>query len=345
MSKYFTKAETIVNSKGGIMLSSSTEYLSAYSKLSVQCNEQHVFEITLSNLNLNRWCPHCSTRKMERYTKELVQTITNKKFIKIRPDWLKNKEGNNLELDMYCEELKLAIEYNGIQHYKFSSYFYKDEASFQKRLDDDKLKAQLCTNNKIDLIVVPYTVKDVKKYIIDELTKRNIELTNLDKEIIVKSELLQKLNEIVAEKNGQIITKCIIDRDDKIKLKCDKNHCWETRASKILSGSWCHKCGLEVDDETKNKISSKLKLFLQSEEGKLNKKLSFEKRSETMLQRKLEKMAGTTHKVCKGTNSCGQEKEIAHFHKRKASSDGYGSMCKDCVSKNKQLYKNKQIDL
>jgi len=173
---------------------------------------------------------------MERYTKELIQTITNKKFIKIRPNWLKNNEGNNLELDMYCEELKLAVEYNGIQHYKFSSFFYKDETSFQKRLVYDKLKSQLCINNKIDLIIVPYTIKDIKKYIIDKLNKRNIFITNLDKEIIIKNELMVNLIAKVAENNGELLTTNVINRDDKVQIKCNLNHTWITKASKILSG-------------------------------------------------------------------------------------------------------------
>jgi len=47
------------------MISLESDYLNAYSKLKVECNENHNFDITLSNLNLDRWCPQCSTRKME----------------------------------------------------------------------------------------------------------------------------------------------------------------------------------------------------------------------------------------------------------------------------------------
>jgi hypothetical protein len=153
--KYYESFKELVIKNGGNLISLETDYVNSHFNLDVQCNEGHLFKICLNNIKKNRWCPHCSTRKMERYTKELVQTITNKKFIKIRPDWLKNNEGNNLELDMYCKELGLAIEYNGIQHYKYCSFFHKNENNFQKRLSDDKLKAQLCTDNKIDLIIVP----------------------------------------------------------------------------------------------------------------------------------------------------------------------------------------------
>ena len=341
--KYFTKAVNIVNKKGGLIISTEKDYLNAHSKLEVECYEKHNFHITLSNLNLNRWCPDCSSRKMERYTKELIQTITNKKFIKIRPKWLKNNEGNNLELDIYCEELKLAIEYNGIQHYKFIKFFHKDELNFQKRLADDKLKALLCIKKGIDLIVVPYNIKNIKKYIVDELNKRSIQLNNLDKEIIIKNEMMQNLTTKIAENNGILLTRNVIDRDDMIEIKCNLNHVWKTRVVKILSGSWCHTCGLTVNNITKEKISTKIKIFLQSDEGKINKKMSHQKRSQTMQIKKLAIMEQIIEKTCKGTNSCGLTKPINEFNKRKASGDGYNGMCKKCVGINKQIYKNKLI--
>lgn len=343
--KYFTKAVNIVNKKGGSMISLESDYINSHHNLDVKCNDNHLFKICLNNIKKDRWCPHCSSRKMERFTKELVQTITNKKFIKIRPNWLKNNEGNNLELDMYCEELKLAIEYNGIQHYEFKKFFHKNETNFQKRLADDKLKAQLCTNNKIDLIVVPYTVKDIKKYIVDELNKRSIQLNNLDKDIVIKNEMMQNLIAKVAENNGTLLTSNAIDRDDTVEIRCSLNHVWKTRAVKILSGSWCHTCGLIVTDITKDKISTKIKEFLQTEEGKINKKQSHEKRSQTMRERKLAKIIELTEKTCKGNNSCGLTKPIYEFNKRHAASDGYNAMCKICVGINKQIYKTNQCKI
>ena len=56
-------------------------------------------------------------------------------FRKIRPDWIKNKEGNKLELDFYCEELKLAFEYQGIQHEQYHQFFHREDINnFYKQL-------------------------------------------------------------------------------------------------------------------------------------------------------------------------------------------------------------------
>lgn len=79
-------------------------------------------------------------------------------FVKVRPPWLKNPEtGCNLELDFYCAELKLAVEYNGMQHYQFTPLFHKTVEDFEKQRQRDVLKAQLCRKAGVDLITLPAT--------------------------------------------------------------------------------------------------------------------------------------------------------------------------------------------
>jgi len=110
--------------------------------------------------------------KGEQECKRVIEEITQKPFIKHRPDFLKNEiTGKNLELDCYNDELKLAIEYNGIQHYEYTPVFHKTRDSFYNTKYRDKMKATLCHENGIKLIVVPYTVKlqDIKRYIQDHL--------------------------------------------------------------------------------------------------------------------------------------------------------------------------------
>lgn len=112
--------------------------------------------------------------KGEQECRRVIEEITQKPFTKHRPDFLKNEiTGKNLELDCYNDELKLAIEYNGIQHYEYTPVFHKNRDSFYNTKYRDKMKASLCHENGVKLIVVPYTVKlqDIKRYIQDHLYK------------------------------------------------------------------------------------------------------------------------------------------------------------------------------
>jgi len=72
-----------------------------------------------------------------------------------------------MELDGYNQDLKIAIEYNGKQHYVFPNGFHKTIEEFEKQKERDLLKLDLCDKNGVYLITVPYTIelKFISKYI------------------------------------------------------------------------------------------------------------------------------------------------------------------------------------
>nr|QBK93280.1 MAG: restriction endonuclease [Pithovirus LCPAC403] len=103
---------------------------------------------------------------------KVMEELFNKEFDTVRPDFLKSPEtGRNLELDCYNEELKLAVEYNGRQHYSFPSFPNFTEEQFKEQIRRDAWKLDTCDTVGIYLITVPYTVKleDIKQFIIDRL--------------------------------------------------------------------------------------------------------------------------------------------------------------------------------
>ena len=106
--------------------------------------------------------------KGERASRAAAERIFNKPFIKVRPDFLRNAVTNhNLELDVYNEELKLAIEYSGRQHYEFVPFFHKNYEAFLNQKYRDEMKKNKCKEQGIQLIEIPYTVKleDIESFI------------------------------------------------------------------------------------------------------------------------------------------------------------------------------------
>ena len=106
--------------------------------------------------------------KGEKLCRKAIEEIYNKPFPTCRPDFLKNPETKrNLELDCYNEELKIAVEYNGIQHYKWPNFTNQKVEDFVKQIRRDKFKVDMCDANGVYLITVPYNIPDkkIKSYI------------------------------------------------------------------------------------------------------------------------------------------------------------------------------------
>ena len=97
-------------------------------------------------------------------------------LILVVPDFLRNPVTGgsfNLELDCYDPGLKLAVEYNGQQHYKYLPYFHKNKESFLNQKYRDNMKKQMCKEKGVCLIEVPFSVKlnDIEQYLIREIQK------------------------------------------------------------------------------------------------------------------------------------------------------------------------------
>jgi hypothetical protein len=114
--------------------------------------------------------------KGEEECKRFVEFYFQKPFHKIRPQMLTNPITNSpLELDIYNKELNLAIEYNGSQHYVFNKMMHNNSKDrFQNQQYRDYIKRNLCKENGIDLIIVPYTIKhdQIANFLLRELSAR-----------------------------------------------------------------------------------------------------------------------------------------------------------------------------
>lgn len=75
-------------------------------------------------------------------------------------DWLINPLTNSkMRLDGYFSEYKLAIEYDGIQHFKYIEHIHKNYENYKMAIEHDKIKDQLCKENGITLIRIKYDEK------------------------------------------------------------------------------------------------------------------------------------------------------------------------------------------
>lgn len=105
----------------------------------------------------------------------------------VRPKWNLNPVTKRaLELDWYCEELKLAVEYQGEQHYKPVAKFHgADEKVAEKKFAEqrarDLLKQANCDAMGVHLVCVPFTYRDrVREFLLRDAGVVVILATYLD---------------------------------------------------------------------------------------------------------------------------------------------------------------------
>lgn len=104
----------------------------------------------------------------ERICKDTLEKLYGLPFKKERLKCLENPlTGRRLELDCYNEQLQIAVEYNGIQHYVWPNYTGQSYEDFIYQIQRDQLKVELCDKNGIYLITVPYNIpmKKIPDYI------------------------------------------------------------------------------------------------------------------------------------------------------------------------------------
>jgi hypothetical protein len=135
-------------------------------------------ELDLKNVVKNKTIKDVSTvqlsngkqSKGEKECRRVLEKIFDKPFVNCRPSFLFNTITNeNLEIDCFNDSLALGVEYNGIQHYKHIPFFHKTKQEFKFQKYRDEMKKHLCTKHNVILITVPYTVKNIEKFLRNEL--------------------------------------------------------------------------------------------------------------------------------------------------------------------------------
>ena len=260
---------SIARKQGFVLLSDNL--VDRRTKYKWKCVDGHIWQTTFDNINNGGKCPRCSGGMNEEKTRFIFEQLTGEKF---PSNW--KILNNRLQLDGYCENLKVAFEYQGIQHYQFNSLFHKSLNDFKNQQKRDRRKTAVCLKKEIIKIDVPYkessSHKRLTAFIYTQLISHNIrivrETVNWDN-FIRETNKLQKLQEVAKSKDITLLSKQYWGSHHKHNWKCDKcNYEWSAKAKDVRDKSGCAKCwgnAKKTVEDMHELAKSKNLIFLSTE--------------------------------------------------------------------------------
>ncbi len=159
----------IATARGGRCI--STEYHGLRIALTWECMYEHQWDATPNNVkNCGSWCPHCKINVGEELVRAaLEEAFPGHYFPRTRKEpWMQG-----LELDGFNKDLRLAFEYQGIQHSQQVDHFHRKDGAFEAQLERDQLTADRCLDEMVSLLTIPHIIKhkDIRQYVRRELEK------------------------------------------------------------------------------------------------------------------------------------------------------------------------------
>jgi DNA-directed RNA polymerase subunit RPC12/RpoP len=159
-------AHSIAKDRGGECL--STIYKNNKINMKWKCGKcKNIWEARLDRIKSGTWCPSCRRSRGER----LIEKHLKSNAIEFIPEFRISLK--NLRFDFYLPRLKIAIEFDGIQHFQIHKRYSrtKEELVYRQNLDIEKVK--YCLDKGIQIIHIHYLDLNYVDYILHKIRHYN----------------------------------------------------------------------------------------------------------------------------------------------------------------------------
>lgn len=169
------------------------EYLGTRTKIRVQCEKGHIWEVKPTNIINNTWCPNCNESRGEHAIRVY---LSNSNISYIQQGVIKSLPRRRFDFIIQYKNENIIIEFDGNQHFEMVPLFHKTEEEFQRRQAVDRVKTALALYSGYKVIRIDYSqLNNIEFHL-------NRALTRLDPLYVSTHKLYDKwmLNTIISYK-------------------------------------------------------------------------------------------------------------------------------------------------
>ena len=236
--------------RGGECL--ATEYINSSTKLPFRCQDGHDFDMRPANLkHMAQWCPYCGF-KTEGLVRLFFETIFHVKFPQKSPSWLSGGHQNRYILDGYNEQLKMAFEYHGQQHFENVKHFHRDDDALKRQKQRDGFVRDCCASVGVTLIEINSLENGFSQDTLIQAVKKAIEsasrfqisessISEFKKLPFAVSHLVE-LKAFAASKGGDCLAEKYLGVHSPVTWVCSHLHVWNAAWNDIRNDHWCPVC-------------------------------------------------------------------------------------------------------
>lgn len=256
-----SKITSLIHARGGCLAAEIPRRLTSSTKVVIRCSMGHEFVNDWDHLKppRNGWCSICTKgNKSEEIARVTFKQIFGGDFRKARPDWLRNSRGFQMELDGYEDDLKLAFEYQGRQHFEDKG-IYSSKHKLKQRIEDDVQKAKLCFEHGITLIELTWEMEyeDFPASIRKQLLKVRPELVSMGDfaspinfgKAFIKDDRIDELRTVLKSRNLDLLSDKWISVSYKYDISCNEcGYQFKQPARSYLrtrKAAGCKKCAMK----------------------------------------------------------------------------------------------------
>lgn len=221
-----------------------------------ECSAGHRFSRSIRPmLRFDTFCTKCNDGWGESLCRMILEKAFGKTFDRMRPKGLRSPKGIPIELDCFNSELSIALEHQGMHHFKRQVNWQSIE-QFKLCRKHDQIKRRYCKENGILLIEIPEVGSITQPEMVPEMIAQQIKdsgrmvpktLRKIDvSSIKISSRRTQYVNEVRSAAKRQQLE--LLDApklaDEKIRVRCKEGHETQKSSRSILQGRECSVCEL-----------------------------------------------------------------------------------------------------